>query len=89
MKKLFRLLLLIANTPDFHTIMHFPTVVALGLALIQSSYAAPAVTAGGALSNRDVDQLPPGDELIECRRFRGFSESHLPLKAQTMRFSQG
>jgi hypothetical protein len=44
------------------------TILTLGLALVQTSSAAPAPA--GALSKRTVDNLPPGDQFIECPGYR-------------------
>lgn len=44
------------------------TLLTLGLALVQTSSAAPR--SAGALSKRTVDNLPPGDQFIECPGYR-------------------
>ena len=44
------------------------TLLALGLALVQTSSAVPAPA--GALSKRTVDNLPPSDQFVACPGYR-------------------
>ena len=44
------------------------TLLALGLALVQTSSAAPAPVS--ALSKRTVDNLPPSDQFVACPSYR-------------------
>ncbi|KAB8239186.1 uncharacterized protein BDW43DRAFT_306070 [Aspergillus alliaceus] len=63
--------LLHLSSPNFHPqcSFHFTfSLLTLGLALVQISSAAPAPA--GALSKRTVENLPPGDQFIECPGYR-------------------
>ncbi|GIJ84577.1 hypothetical protein Asppvi_003424 [Aspergillus pseudoviridinutans] len=46
------------------------TLLTLGLALMQTTSAAPAPAIADSLSKRTVDNLPPSDQFIECPGYR-------------------
>ncbi|KAF5866441.1 hypothetical protein ETB97_011993 [Aspergillus alliaceus] len=63
--------LLHLSSPNFHPQCSFHfifSLLTLGLALVQISSAAPAPA--GALSKRTVENLPRGDQFIECPGYR-------------------